>query len=118
MRVWIVVLCLFFVGCPLEGPVGPQGEQGDEGNSSYVHVKYSNDGGKTFTGDSGEGPGDWIGFYKDNYSNDSNDVSKYTWTEIKGEQGTQGAEGPQGELLDWTSDIIENNIEKNQKSIE
>ena len=31
MRIWIVVLCLFFVGCPLEGPVGPQGEQGEQG---------------------------------------------------------------------------------------
>lgn len=31
------------------------------GTNSYLHIKYSNDGGKTFTGNNGEDPGDYLG---------------------------------------------------------
>ena len=41
----------------LQGPQGTQGipgTNGTNGKTSYLHIKYSNDGGKTFTGNSGE----------------------------------------------------------------
>ena len=115
MRIWVVILCLLFVGCFLEGPIGPKGDKGDagpqgpqseqgiqgekgpQGDTSYIHIKYSNDGGNTFTDNDGEEPGYWIGVYSDNNQNDSNDVKAYAWAKLKGEQGIQGEQGPQGE---------------------
>jgi len=61
------------------------------GQTSYLHIKYSNDGGSTFTGNSGENIGDWIGTYVDFTAADSNSVSSYTWVKIKGEPGLDGS---------------------------
>lgn len=80
----------------MQGEQGIQGENGIDGKSSYLHIKYSNDGGKTLTSNNGETPGDYIGTYVDEIQNDSTDVSKYTWVKIKGEQGIQGLQGIQG----------------------
>ena len=88
-----------------EGIQGATGEQGipgvngEDGKTSYLHIKYSNDG-QTFTDNNGETPGEWIGQYTDFEENDSNVFSDYKWSKIKGEQGEQGpqgATGPQGE---------------------
>lgn len=88
-----------------EGIQGATGEQGipgingEDGKTSYLHIKYSNDG-QTFTDNNGETPGEWIGQYTDFEKNDSNVFSDYKWSKIKGEQGEQGpqgATGPQGE---------------------
>lgn len=81
-----------------EGLQGPQGEQGipgvgTDGKTSYLHIKYSNDGGKTFTANSGETPGAYIGVCTDFTENDPTSVSSYTWSKIKGEQGKPGEEG-------------------------
>lgn len=70
--------------------------KGDDGKTAYFHVKYSNDGGKTFTGNSGEDVGDWLGSYTDNTEADSTSVGSYTWVKIKGEQGIQGEQGDKG----------------------
>lgn len=84
------------------GQTGPQGEQGIPGTNgangltSYLHIKYSNDGGSTFTSNNGETAGDYIGQYVDFTENDSNKVSDYKWSKIKGAQGATGATGPQG----------------------
>lgn len=56
-----------------------KGDPGEPGKSPYLHIKYSDDGGKTFTGNNGETPGDYIGMYVDYVSEDSTDVTKYTW---------------------------------------
>lgn len=89
----------------LQGAQGPQGEQGikgtdgTNGKTSYLHIKYSNDGGKTFTANNGETVGTYIGTCTDYNSGDPTTVSSYTWAKIKGEQGPQGntgATGPQG----------------------
>lgn len=83
-----------------KGEQGIAGQNGTNGKTSYLHIKYSNDGGVTFTSNNGEDPGDWIGQYVDYTSTDSTSVSKYTWSKIKGEtgpQGPQGVEGPKGE---------------------
>lgn len=85
-----------------EGIQGEKGEQGipgtngEDGKTSYLHIKYSNDGGVTFTGNNGEDPGAWIGIYVDYNINDSDDPSDYKWTKIKGEPGITGDPGPAG----------------------
>jgi len=77
-------------------PKGTDGSNGEDGKTSYLHIKYSNDGGVTFTGNNGEDPGAWIGIYVDYNINDSDDPSDYKWTKIKGEPGITGDPGPAG----------------------
>ena len=79
-----------------DGTNGTPGKDGATGKTTYFHVKYSNDGGKTFTSNSGETVGDYIGTYTDFVEADSTSVSSYTWAKIKGAQGPQGIQGPQG----------------------
>lgn len=80
-----------------DGTNGTPGKDGATGKTTYFHVKYSNDGGKTFTSNSGETVGDYIGTYTDFVESDSNSVSSYTWAKIKGAQGDRGATGATGE---------------------
>ena len=70
--------------------------QGEAGKSSYLHKKYSDDGGKTFTAGNGETPGRWLGLYVDQIATDSDDPAKYTWSDTKGEQGIPGEPGEDG----------------------
>jgi hypothetical protein len=82
-----------------QGPQGPQGVKGADGKngtSSYFHIKYSNDGGKTFTANNGETVGIYIGTYVDNTEADSTSVSKYTWQRLQGAQGPKGDQGIKG----------------------
>ena len=81
------------------GPTGPQGVKGTDGKngtSSYFHIKYSNDGGKTFTTNNGETVGIYIGTYVDNTEADSTSISKYTWQQLQGAQGPKGDQGIKG----------------------
>lgn len=77
---------------------GPQGIPGEavDGKTSYLHIKYSNDGGKTFTGNTGEDTGAYLGQYVDFEPADSTDVTKYAWSKIKGEDGADGKDGVAG----------------------
>ena len=61
-----------------------------------MHIKYSNDGGNTFTANNGETPGSYIGQYVDFTQEDSTTVGKYTWSKIKGETGSKGDKGDTG----------------------
>lgn len=79
-----------------KGTQGIAGTNGIDGKTSYLHIKYSNDGGKTFTSNSGETVGDYIGTCTDYNLNDPTTVASYTWAKIKGEQGIQGAKGETG----------------------
>lgn len=79
-----------------DGTNGTDGSNGEDGKTSYLHIKYSNDGGVTFTGNNGEDPGAWIGIYVDYNINDSDDPSDYKWTKIKGEPGITGPAGKDG----------------------
>lgn len=74
----------------IDGIDGTPGTPGVDGKTSYFHVKYSNDGGKTFTDNSGETVGDWLGTYTDFTKADSTAVSTYTWSKIKGNTGATG----------------------------
>lgn len=79
-----------------DGTNGTAGKAGADGKTSYFHVKYSNDGGKTFTSNSGETVGTYIGTCTDYNQADPTTVDSYTWARIKGEKGNTGATGPQG----------------------
>ena len=80
----------------LQGEKGQPGGTGANGKTTYVHIKYSNDGGKTFTSNNGETVGDYIGTRTDYDANDSLIVGNYTWARIKGAQGNPGGTGPTG----------------------
>ena len=80
-----------------KGDQGIPGTNGANGQTSYLHIKYSDDGGSTFTGNNGELPGAYIGQYVDFTQADSSDPKKYTWSKIQGEQGPRGLQGLQGE---------------------
>ena len=76
-----------------DGTNGTPGTPGADGKTPYLHLKYSDDGGKTFTADSGETPGAYIGTYTDFTEADSTSVSDYTWAKIKGKDGADGNDG-------------------------
>lgn len=83
----------------IQGPQGTHGipgTNGADGRTSYLHIKYSNDGGKTFTGNSGEDSGTYIGTCVDYTQNDPTSVSAYSWAKIKGETGAKGDKGATG----------------------
>lgn len=86
-----------------QGVQGPQGTQGipgtngANGKTSYLHIKYSNDGGKTFTGNSGEDVGTYIGTCVDYNQSDPASVRSYKWAKIKGENGQDGQDGADGQ---------------------
>ena len=85
-----------YMWAEFKGQDGIPGEPGANGQTSYLHIKYSNDGGQTFTGNGGEDVGTWIGQYVDFTQADSTDVKKYAWSKIKGEDGKKGDKGDPG----------------------
>lgn len=97
----------------LEGSQGPQGKQGisgtngADGKTSYLHIKYSNDGGKTFTGNSGEDIGAYIGTCVDYAKDDPTSVGMYKWAKIKGEAGAKGDKGDTGASGKGVKSIVE-----------
>lgn len=84
-----------------QGIQGEQGEQGipgigKDGKTSYLHIKYSNNGGSSFTSNNGETVGSYIGQYVDYTEADSTNPADYKWAKIKGDQGIPGANGEDG----------------------
>lgn len=66
---------------------------GAMGPADYLHVKWSDDGGQTFTANSGTTPGAWMGMYHSSDETDSTDPTDYTWVKVKGDQGATGDSG-------------------------
>lgn len=79
-----------------------EGGKGSDGKTTYVHIKYSNDGGKTFTDPNGDTVGEWIGVCTDFYRDAPTSVSDYTWSKIKGDNGKNGVNAPR--VLYFNSD--------------
>ena len=73
--------------------LGVEYENGIPGLTAYLHTKYSDDGGTTFTASSGEVVGEYIGTYSDNTAADSTTIGDYTWAKIKGEPGYTPVKG-------------------------
>ena len=80
-----------------DGTNGTPGAKGADGKTTYLHVKYSNDNGATFTANSGETVGTYIGTCTDFNSADPTTVSSYKWARIKGDTGAKGDPGAKGE---------------------
>lgn len=76
-----------------DGQNGLAGKNGIDGKTYYLHIKYSNDGGATFTANNGEESGEYIGVYTDTTEADSTDPKKYKWSKIKGADGIDGIDG-------------------------
>ena len=79
-----------------KGDTGIPGTNGDDGKTSYLHIKYSNDGGITFTENGGETPGDYIGVMTDFTQADSTNIDDYVWSRAKGDKGEKGDKGDTG----------------------
>lgn len=63
------------------------GKPGESAEPLFLHIRYSNDGGHTFTGNGGKTEGKWLGQYSDHLETDSEKSSDYTWARIKGDDG-------------------------------
>lgn len=77
------------------------GINGEDGKTSYLHIKYSDNGGLSFTANNGEEPGAYIGQYVDFIQKDSDNPTDYTWSLIKGESGTAGSDATTGEYYEY-----------------
>lgn len=75
------------------GRDGKDGENGIPGVSNYFHVKYSDDGGKTFTSNNGETLGNWIGTCVSEQQADPSYTGAYSWRRIVGMDGAEGKDG-------------------------
>lgn len=75
-----------------QGIQGIPGEPGEDGRTTYLHIKYSDNGGLSFTANNGEEPGSYIGQYTDFDLLDSNDPRDYKWSLIKGDPGSSGSD--------------------------
>ena len=80
-----------------QGTQGIPGVNGADGTTYYLHIKYSNDGGATFTDNAGEDSGAYIGVLTDTNVNDSTDPKAYKWSKIKGDTGEKGDKGDKGD---------------------
>lgn len=85
----------------LQGEDGLPGINGENGQTSYLHIKYSDNGGLSFTSNNGEDPGDYIGQYTDFNKKDSDKPDDYTWSRIKGESGSSGTDATAGEYYEY-----------------
>lgn len=83
------------------GEDGLPGVNGEDGKTSYLHIKYSDNGGLSFTANNGEDPGAYIGQYVDFVQKDSDNPTDYTWSLIKGESGAAGSDATTGEYYEY-----------------
>lgn len=65
-----------------------EGPPGEDGKPTYIHIKYSNDGGDTFTDGNGTTPGEYMGVLVDFNEEASDTPSDYIWQFVKGDPGT------------------------------
>lgn len=66
---------------------GADGTNGVDGQTSYIHIKYSNDGGSTFTDNDGNDVGSYIGVCTNHSETSPTDPDEYAWTKIQGNDG-------------------------------
>nr|DAR10849.1 MAG TPA: tail protein [Caudoviricetes sp.] len=79
----------------VKGDRGLPGERGSDGRTQYTHIAYADNatgGGFSF---SGQGKA-FIGVYQDFTETNSNNPTKYLWTEWRGRDGVDGLPGKPG----------------------
>ncbi len=79
----------------VKGDRGLPGERGSDGRTQYTHIAYADNatgGGFSF---SGQGKA-FIGVYQDFTETNSNNPTKYLWTEWRGRDGADGLPGKPG----------------------
>lgn len=70
-----------------------KGDNGQDGATPIMHIKYSNDGGLTFTPNNGEDVGDYIGICVNYEETDPATTVSYQWSQFKGDRGDKGDDG-------------------------
>ena len=83
----------------LQGATGAQGvagPKGADGKTQYTHIAYANSADGTANFSTSDSNRTYIGMYVDFNVNDSTTPSDYSWTLVKGADGTQGTPGKAG----------------------
>lgn len=83
----------------LQGPTGTQGvagPKGADGKTQYTHIAYANSADGKIDFSTSDSNRTYIGMYVDFNINDSTTPSDYSWTLVKGADGTQGTPGKPG----------------------
>ena len=92
-----------------DGANGSPGQAGADGQTSYLHIKYSDDGLSFTEADDmfglGERPSSWIGQYVDFVETDSTNFSDYSWYKFT-------------EDIDGTINEMKSDIKKNETELE
>lgn len=80
-----------------QGYPGVDGKDGEDGVSSYTHIAYANNssGSNGFTFDESLDR-IYMGVYVDTNITSSEDLSKYRWTKVRGDDGIDGNDGVPG----------------------
>ena len=92
-------------------------QDGRDGRTSYLHIKYSNDGGNTFTSNNGEDTGDYMGQYVDYTQADSDNPRDYKWTLVKGKDGKDGKDAVEFRLVSNGGSVIVKGNEKESAKV-
>lgn len=71
-----------------QGLDGAAGEDGEDGQTYRLFVRYSNDGGTTFTDNGGTVVGIWIGVLVTTNETASATPADYSWSKFQGQDGT------------------------------
>lgn len=80
----------------LQGPQGDQGIQGPDGKPSYTHIAYANSANGVTNFSTSDSNRTYIGMYVDFNIKDSTTPSDYSWTLVKGADGSDGLPGKAG----------------------
>ncbi|WP_277812412.1 hypothetical protein [Lactococcus lactis] len=78
------------------GDQGIPGPKGADGKTQYTHIAYANSADGTTNFSTSDSNRTYIGMYVDFNINDSTTPSDYSWTLVKGADGTQGTPGKPG----------------------
>lgn len=93
----------------IDGQQGIPGEKGADGKTSYLHIKYSDDG-QTFTENNGETLGAYIGTLVNFTEADSTNFADYTWKKFT-EDVDEELESIRKTIVDSSTSILETSEE-------
>ncbi|WP_348618585.1 hypothetical protein [Lactococcus lactis] len=80
----------------VDGRQGIPGPKGADGKTQYTHIAYANSANGVTDFSTSDSNRNYIGMYVDFNVNDSTTPSDYSWTLVKGADGTQGTPGKPG----------------------